>query len=431
MLINEVLFSIENINMFFDIYLEEIIWGERKIIRTKRIFIWVSLVASLLLVITGCSMNQQEIFKAAMKMQDVNSEQVHTTMTLKLSGVGLEPKMQQQVDTAAVFLNNAKLDFKVKTKGNEQKTVNQTQVDMNLLAPGLKLNVPIWVDSDLTGDTPKLTEIIKLPQIAKTSLPQQYAAKDYLVMSPLDMNNPEFGSFDAAKLMELSNSFRDIENSFLRSYSKRFNPNFDTFSNSTVYMTTDDGGKLVRRYEIRLDDKQFKDLIRYSVNNFVQDKEAMNFMKSFIDLILQTSQTTSKKNDISEFDKAFQEFDAGKQKEFLTNFNNVMDRMKDVTILGDKGLDLQYYIYNGYIIQESGAIDVKVTLDKMAQFIRTLNGQQSSAVEPQGTMEMVINFNTDISGINAPNEINFPEVNKDNSFNITEMSNLSKVKEKN
>jgi hypothetical protein len=407
--------------MFSDIYLEEIIWGERKIIRTKRIFIWVSLVASLLLVITGCSMNQQEIFEAAMKMQDVTSEQVHTTMTLKLSGVQLEPKVQQQIDTSAVLLNDARLDFNVKTKGNKQKTVNQTQVDMNLLTPGLNLNVPIWVDSDLTGNTPKLTEIIKLPQIAKTSLPQQYAAKDYLVISPLDMNNPESGNFDAVKFMELSNSFRDVENSFLRSYSKRFNPNFDTVSNSTVYMTTDDGGKLVRRYEIRLDDKQFKDLIRYSVNNFVQDKEAMNFMKSFMDLILQTSQTTSKNNNLSEFD-------AGKQKEFLTNFNNVMDRMKDVSILGDKGLDLQYYLYNGYIIKESGAIDVKVTLDKMAQFIQTLNGQQSSSAGPQGTIEMVINFNTDISGINAPNEINFPEVNKDNSFNIAEMSNLSKVK---
>ncbi|WP_407314368.1 hypothetical protein [Desulfosporosinus sp. SB140] len=385
---------------------------------------------TLLLVLTGCSLNQQEIFNAALKMQDVNSKQVHTVMTFHMSGSGLDPDVQQQVDAASALLNNATLGFDAKAKTNQQKTVSQAQVIMNLVTPQVTLNVPIWVDSDLAGDTPKLTEIIQLPQIAKVTLPDQFKSKDYMVLNPLDQQNPESGNLDMTKLMELSQIFRDKEISFLKSYSKRFNPNFDTVSSSSEYMTTDDGSKIVRRYEIRLDDKQFKDLIRYTVNNFVQDKEAMNFIKDFMDFTLQVSQGPDQEKNLKAFDQAFEQFDADKQAEFLANFNDVMDQLKDVNILGDKGLDLQYYLYNGYIIKESGTINLKLDLAQMNQFVQALNGQQGASGEAKGALDMLVNFNTEVSGINAPIEIDFPEVNKTNSFNMTDMTDLLKKADK-
>lgn len=400
--------------------------------RTKRIFIWVALVATLLLILTGCSLNQQEIFNAALKMQDVNSKQVHTTMTFKLSGSGFSSKDQQQIDSVAMLINNATLDFDIKTKSNEQKTVSQTQEIMNLTAPGMAINVPVWVDLDLAGSTPKLNEIVKLPPIAKTSLPQQLASKDYMVISPMDKENSELGYIDLAKLTELSQEIRDKEISFLESYSKRFNPNFDTVSTSTESMTTSDGYKLVRRYEIRLDDKQFKEFIRYTVNNFVQDKEAINFVKDLMDFSLQMSQVPDKEKSLDAFNKAFEQFDTEKQTQFLANFNTQMDQLNDVTILGDKGLDLQFYLYNGYLIKESGTINLNLDLAQMNHLIGGLNDQQSVSDAPQGTLDMLINFNTDITGINTPIEINIPEINKTNSFSMKDILGLSeKVKEKN
>lgn len=96
------------------------------------------LVLSLLLVVTGCTPNQQVLFDATMKMQNVNSQQKHTMMSFQLSGSGFEPAVQQQVDSAVVSLNNAKLDLNGKTSNNEQKTVSKLEVDMNLNVQGLK-----------------------------------------------------------------------------------------------------------------------------------------------------------------------------------------------------------------------------------------------------------------------------------------------------
>ena len=390
----------------------------------KKRLVWVALVVTLLLVVTGCSSSQQDMFNAAMKMQDVKSMQQHTTMTFQLTGSGFEPNVQQQVDKAALFLNDAKLDLDVKTSGNEQKTAVKSQMNMNLALQGMDIKIPIWVDSDLTGNTPKVTEIIKLPQIAKASFPPQFASKEYMVMNAMDMNNSQLGNINMTKLVEFSKNFQEKELKFLTSYSKRFNPNVDTVGNSTEYMQTDDGLQLVKSYQLRLSDAQFKDLIRYTVNNLVQDKEAMNFVKEFMDATLEISQVPNKAKSLSDFDQAFKEFDVNKQSEFLAKVNTVMDQMKDVTLLGDKGLKLEYSIYNGYLIKKTGSINLKLDIAQINKFMNTVNGQLSTSVDAKGTVDMMVNFSTDISGINKPQEIQIPEVNNTNSFNYLDLMNL-------
>ena len=66
--------------------------------RIKKSLVWVALAITLPLVLTGCGANQQEIFKAGMKMQTVKSMQAHSTMTFQIEGTGFEPNVQQQID---------------------------------------------------------------------------------------------------------------------------------------------------------------------------------------------------------------------------------------------------------------------------------------------------------------------------------------------
>ncbi len=384
----------------------------------------VTSVVTILLVVTGCSPSQQEMFNAAIKMQDVKSMQQHTTMTFQLTGSGFDPNVQQQVNTAAMFLNNAKLDLDVKTSGNEQKTAVKAEENINLALQGMDIKVPIWVDSDLTGKTPKVTEIIKIPQIAKASLPPQFANKDYMVMDPMNMSNSGLGAMDMTKLTEFSKKFQATELKFLTSYSQRFNPTINAYGNSSEYMQTDDGLKMVSSYQISINDAQFKELIRYSVNNFVQDKEAMNFVKEFMDSIIGMSQTPDKAKSLSDFDQAFKAFDVNQQVAFLAKFNTVMDQLKNVTLLGDRGLKLDYAVYNGYFIKESTAIDLKMDMAQINQFMNTVNGKPTASVDAKGTVDMMINCSTNISKINTPLEIQIPELNKINSFNYLDLMNL-------
>ncbi len=388
--------------------------------RSKKKITWVVMLLSLLLVLTGCSENQQVIFDAALKMQNVTSLQQQTTMTFKLSGSGFDPAVQQQVDMATAFVNNAKLDLKAKTSGNEEKTINKSQVDINLAMQGMNIAIPIWVDSDLASSTPKVTEIVKLPQIAAASLPPQFASKQYMVLNPYTMAASGQSNLDMSKLAALGKSMQLKQVEFLTSFSKRFNPDIKVVSKGSQDITTSEGTKLAELYEVKLNDSQLKDFVRYTVNNFANDKEAMLFVKEFMDSILEVSQVPEQAKTLSEFDQAFEEFNVNMQAS-LDKFNGVMDQLKGVTILGDQGIAVQYAIVNGYVVKESGTIDLKVDLAQINQLINTLNAQQGTPPDAKGNLNLIVNFSTVTSDINTPVEIQIPEVNETNSFDYMDL----------
>jgi len=381
---------------------------------------WFVTLLTILLVVTGCSQNQQVLFDAAMKMQNVTSLQQQTTMTFQLSGSDFDPAIQQQINMATAFMNNAKLNLNVKTSTNEEKTVAKSQVDMDLSLQGMNLTMPVWVDSDLTGNTPKVIEIIKLPQIAKGSLPPQFAGKEYMVMNPSNMGASEPNNMNFTQLAELIDNMQSKQIDFLTSYAKRFNPDVKVVSKGSQYVETNDGRKSAKLYEVKLNDAQLKELIRYTVNNFTQDEEAMMFVKEFMHSILELSQLPEDAETLSDFDKAFEEFDANKQ-EFLTQFNTVMDQFKSVTFLGNQGIELQYAIVDGYVVKKSGIIDLKVDLAKINQLMNTLTSQESTSEDAKGKLSLKVNFSTVTSGINSPVEIIIPEVNESNSFDYMDL----------
>ncbi|WP_006718073.1 cell wall-binding repeat-containing protein [Desulfitobacterium metallireducens] len=378
----------------------------------KKKMVWITSILTLLFVLTGCTPNQQVLFDATMKMQKVNSVQEHTTMSFELSGSGFEPAVQQQIDSTAMLLNTAKLDLNVKTNGNEQKTVSQAQIDMNLDMQGLSLNVPLWVDMDLTGENPKLVEIIKVPAMATASFPSRFANKEYMVMNPYDMKDSELSNLDPTKLMEFSKNFQTKGVEFLTSYAQRFNPNLDV-----VNVPTNDG---TQKFSIKLNDAQLKEFLSYTVNNFAQDKEAMDFIKEYLSSMIELGGVPDQAQSSIDLDQAIKELDASTP-EFLAQFNGFMAQLENVSLLGDKGLEINYTISNGYVINESGLINFKVDLSQINSLMNTLSGQKAPAIDAKGVVNLTVNFNTDITGINTPISIQIPELNENNSFNYMDL----------
>lgn len=376
---------------------------------SRKKIIGTALSLALLLTLPGCTPNEQAVFDASMKMQKVHSMQEHTTMSFALSGSGFEPTVQKQVDTTAALLNSAKLDLDAKTSGNEEKTVVKSQVNMDLNAQGININMPIWVDMDISGKEPKLTEIIKFPPFAAASLPSQFAKKEYMVMNPYNTKNVPMDNIDFAKFMEFNTTYQTKWIDFLTSYSQRFNPNL----NVTKVSTNEDNS--VQKYTLKLNDAELKEFINYTVNNFAQDKEAMNFLKDLMTTMIEISKDADKTKNLNDLDQAFKESDTSIPR-FLAQFNAVMSQIKNVTFLGDKGLELNYTISDGYIIQKSGMLNLNIDLAQLNKLVGSLSGQQSAAANDQGALNLTVNFNTDITGINVPTDIQIPEVNKDNSF---------------
>lgn len=221
--------------------------------KTKRI-VCVALILVTILILSGCSQNQQQVFNAYLKMQNVSSAHEHIILSLKMNGSDFDPATQQKVDQAAAYLNNAKLDLDIRTSGNSEQTVNQSQIMMDVALPGLEIKVPCWVDMDLTQSTPKLSEVIQIPQLATSYLPKKFAGKEYMVINPFDQAGIGMGAADLTDFAKFIKDFKTKEVSFLTGYAARFNPDIDLADKGLQSVQTDDGLKQAQVYELNLND---------------------------------------------------------------------------------------------------------------------------------------------------------------------------------
>ncbi len=73
-----------------------------------------------------------------------------------------------------------------------------------------------------------------------------------------------------------------------------------------------------------------------------------------------------------------QMFTTLESQEFLDEFNQIMDKLKDVKILGNKGIDITYTLdENGYVISTKGDIELVVDMAKLDKAF----GESASASE--------------------------------------------------
>ncbi|HWQ72371.1 MAG TPA: cell wall-binding repeat-containing protein [Desulfitobacteriaceae bacterium] len=366
----------------------------------KKKFSVIALGLILLLILSGCSKPQQEILNAYLKMQDMNNVQRHLTLTFEMSGTGFDPYTQQDVDQIAMYMNNTKIDVDEKTNCNNQNTVCKSLVETNLAIQGLSVNIPTWKDIDLSGDPPKFREIIKLPLIISASLPKKFSSKEYMTMNPLDFIDKQ----PIVDFVQYGKVFREKEADFLTGYSKRFNPAIDVVYKGTQAVQSNDSEIKAKIYEVKLNDAQFKEFISYTVNNFVQDQEAISFVKDFLSSIIDLSQIPDKekvKNDLP------QKLNEDELKKFLDQFNQIANQFKDTPILGDDGLVLQYAITGDRLVKTSGSINLKLDIARIAQ--------------TSGTLNLKINFVMDVSELNKDSAVQIPEVNDSNSFDYADL----------
>lgn len=405
----------------------------------RRILVNVALVVTLLLVLVGCSQRQQVIFDALMNVQNANSLQDHTTITMQLTGTGFEPWEQEQIDEVAALVNSAKLTLDTKSMSNEQQTIAKAEAEIRLDAQEFSVSLPFWVDMDLSGDTLKMKEIFKFPSMFPSMLPEPYDSKEYMVMDMFNASDSEYAGMDMQKLAEFTKSMTEAYISFIESYAKSYSPQFDVESLGGQTIQTYDGAKQADVYRIKLNDAQYKELIRYSVTNFAQNPEAMNFIKeiviSSIDIV--DMPQADKEEVLAELETGFVGFE-GMIPQFLTQFDAVMDKIDEVKILGDKGFELEFAIADGYLIQQKGSLNFSFDIAQIAELFGALFGSQltspggstaiavvgspdgptsvAGGIEAKGVLDLQFNFQSDTFNINSPLEIQIPEVNSENSF---------------
>ena len=352
------------------------------------------IVAGIMLIgmLTGCNTTTAEgkaLFDALIKTQTIKSSQNDMTFSIKLDASGLNEKDQKSFAQIGAMLNDAKLSMNMKQIINDDKTASKAEVGMNMFMGGMSMDMGDWVDMDLDGTKPRFIEIIKLPSML-TAMDPTMAGKEYMVMDLGEMMKSA-----EADILKLSVELQEKINVFLAGYLKQYDPGFKYITDGgTKSIETPEGTVKAHVYQIKLDDKSIKKLIRYTVNNMAESKDAMDFVIEYISFIQEltesvaTSSTSSTSSNI-DIDKMMSEFETAKP-ELLAQFNSYMDKIEDIKLIGDKGISFEYAIdENGFMVSQSGSMDFVIDMAKLESLMEKISKQDYNYSEMKNALESV------------------------------------------
>jgi putative cell wall-binding protein len=366
--------------------------------------------------------------KAYINNQNINSVKNKSEISFNFSTSGFSKEDQENINKVLPYINNSKINIVAKTNTNKEKTTSDGEIDITIDVAGMKVDTTAWVFADFESNEPKMLEIVKIPKILSDNLPEEFKGKEYMVIDVLNMNskladNEELDNVDYTKLVKFSKEFQPKFIELLNKWSQKWNPGIECINYKGLFaLNTMEGKKYVQTYEFKLDDKGFKDLISNTVNNCANDEESMNLIKEFIINTIDFSQVPNKDEEKKAVEEVFNNI-KDNPKEALKDFNNFMNIIKDLKILGDKGIDITYYIHNGYIIGESGVVDLQLDLSKIEKMMSNVesNLPEKNKEDIKGLIDIVIKYSSENYDINKPVNVTMPELTKENSFDYVEL----------
>lgn len=387
-----------------------------------------ALVLAIALFFTGCTNGELKLYNAFLKSQDIMSMESNTNLSFKLEGEGLSEDNQVMLEEAIKVVNSSKITMNQKVKQNKDKTEVKAQVDMGIDMAGVKTDMQVWVDVDMSKDIPKIVEIIKMPQMLMSILGKENASKEYILYDINEVLDMKEGEINYKELMNWSKEMQPKVTDFLGNYAKSFDSN--------IKMVESKGKKTVNNevvdvYELKLDDASFKNLIRYSVNNFMENKDMMKFMNEYMNMVVGMMDSTkgenveAKKEMMKEFENIGKELPVMKEK-----FNKFMDKFDKVKVLGNEGIVIEYAINkDGYIVSEKGSINLSIDLATMESKVNELNKAEVKAKVKakvkapvmKGIVKLKIEFDTKNSNINKDVKIEMPKLTDANSLKFSDI----------
>jgi hypothetical protein len=386
-------------------------------------------VSMISLLFTGCSSTPEgkALYNAFNKTQKVKTVQSSGDITLRISASGLSQNDQQTIGTVIPLLNNSKISINAKTEQNEDKTAVKSQADVNLFAAGMGMNMTAWVDGDMTKDQPSMREIIKMPPLAAMSMPAPFNSKEYMIMDFNEMmNSPELNQgapvqpIDYSKMMKVSQDLQVKSEKFFEGYFAEFDPGFNFITCKKQQNIVTPAGEVVADiYTVKLNDEQAKELLKYIANDFTKNKDAKNFVKDYIFTVLDISNIKAgdKEKAKKEVENWFADFEREGSKS-LENFNKTMDTLKNIKVLGDGGITIEYAVDGeGYIINEKGTIDLVLDIEKLSSAFGAQNGNNKAT----GIYNIAFDFNMFSYNINKEMNIQFPILTKENSYSYMDL----------
>ena len=392
----------------------------------KQVTAALSAACIILCLLSGCTASAEgkAFYDAMLKAQSIKSSQNDIKYTFRFDATDLSESDTAAINQIKAMLNNMEMAMNMKQVTNTDNTVLKMQSDVNIQMGGMSMNMGVWADMDLNGTNPKFIEIIKYPTMITAANPYM-AGKEYMVMDlgkTMDSSvgygrEPEGYNADKIKMIKEK---QDKTNAFLAEYLVQYDPCFKLITDlGTRDILTPEGTVNARIYQIKLDDKSAKKLIRYTVNNFAENKAAMEYAADYLNFMGKFIASTPGAIDPADgMGKLMESFDKD-EPELIKKFDGIMDKLEDIQLIGDKGIILEYAMdENGYIINQYGSMDFIFDISKLSE-LKEMNGSSS---EKTGIINFGIDFTVLQYNINKDIDIEMPVITPENSFDINEIA---------
>ncbi len=383
-----------------------------------------------LTILGGCAAaDELTLLNALCKQPDINSCQSKTELVINLSAEGLSDADKSSFNEIAILLNGMKVSADQKISRNSEKTISKSQADISVNMGGMSTSVSVWSDTDLTGNYPKVKQIIKVPPILSMYLPDKQRNKEYLVLDTSELlpeaDSAELG-ISTKEMLQFSKDLTPKLIGFIKDFAKEFNPGFSIVSRKESKIVDNQS---VTIYNLKLDDATFKKFLAYTVKTFAGSEQTINFINdlavAFIDVSDQPYKEKLKaKGELSKYIEDYKK----ELPEFLKSWDTITTILKDVRILGDKGINIDYGINSdGFIVSESGTLDFVINskefMDAEENYkAQTIKDYKKKVNKDEGTIKFGITFSTAYSNINKDIDISCPKTTPENSFDIKDMS---------
>ena len=360
------------------------------------------------------------LFDAIKKQQEIKAMESKGSLNFTLNASGLPEEEQAMFDSIADVVNSAQINAASKSVMNNEGTKAMVEAKLSAKAMGMNMDTTIWMDMDMSVNNQKFTEIIQIPEILAGFMPEEFQGKEYLAIDEsqsaeqTNVGNPK-------ELMEISKKLQNQMMTIIEEYMDKANSDFGIIKDRGIkVVNTAEGKDYARIYQVRLEDATLKAVIKESVNDMMQDKDLINLIKEYI-LAMAEFETNPEAK--AELEKAAAELE-NNTGAFADSFNKAIDILEDVTLIGKRGIAIDYTVSSkGYIINEKGNVDFVIDVAKLSRAFAEIAGEIAAEdATAAGVYSIGIDFDSDIFNINGDVTVEMPKLTAENSMTIDELA---------
>ncbi len=388
---------------------------------------FLAMVLSLILIaaagLTGCNATDKlELLNALEKSAKLNSWESHSQV--RYTNVTFDTNIEDLVilQIFIPLLDNMRFEIDQKVNQNSQRTKLVAETDTKAVSNDITEQTTLWVSYDMEQQPPVMRQVMKLPDTLTASLPEDLAGKEYFVMDQTDL--PAGEQLNPQELTEMMQSMNDFQSDLielLKEHALYTDPNFVVINQLEDKVVN---GEKLSVYQLRLDNKSLKTILRYVLSELSENEQAKDVIKELIVASSVISEGTEASQDL---DMALDALANG-DKSLKEELNRIMTALEDVTMLGSRGIEINFMINkDGYIVNQNGVFDFYMDSQQVEDAFEELAGETEYDGEEiyKFTFGLAIEFNTDINNINQEVKIDFPVITEENSFDFNDFAGIA------